>query len=127
MTPSTAKTISNLQATINKLDPANKQVAFIGWGTTDASQRVSTMEKYITDNFSLSPKPIFGHYHSGPRDNRKITSTSYAEFATEQARDDFLKAVESRTFPALVVNEKDITQGLSFRDRGIGPCGRRRS
>ena len=59
--PKTNKVVKELQSAVNKLDPALRRVAFIGWPeNVSAEKRVELCKHLVKKNIKNSPRRILG-------------------------------------------------------------------
>ena len=66
--------------------------------------------------------PQLGHDYYGPRDNRLLKKTSFAEFVNTDTRDNFLKLAEGKSFTckgAKVVVKRGLPQFYRHRDWAV--------
>ena len=85
------------QRMINSLDPALRRVAFVGFAPqSSAEARVKLIDDFVA-RFPSFHKVSAGNFYTGPRSNRKLSQAGFVEFASDELREDFLKAVGTQT------------------------------
>lgn len=83
---------------LNSLDPAKCRAAFIGFGDgLDEQRRAEEIEK-VMQQYSAHRFKVVGHFYKGGRGARKLSKVSFVEFASEEARANFVKAVGDKKF-----------------------------
>ena len=78
-----------LQNMIQQLDPANRRVAFIGM-TGSESERLDAITSYLR-SMNREQNISIGHFFKGKRGDRSLSTVSFVEFSTEDARDNFIR------------------------------------
>ena len=96
---STTPAFKELLNTVNRLDPAFRRVAFVGWpeGVSEDT-RIQEMEKFLKTHFS-SFRPVgFGNDFTGPYNNQKLSKGSWVEFCSPDMAKSFLSRVQRSGF-----------------------------
>ena len=97
--PLTNKMVKELQSAVNKLDPALRRVAFIGWPENlSAGKRTQFKQKFGKEKYKMFTPTDMGHDYTRPYNNRKLTTASWTEFSNCDTAKDFLKHNEKDDF-----------------------------
>ena len=86
---SISKVPDNIIKMMNAFDPANKQIALLGFPDMLASERI----KHIAELFAKFPSYKvcdYGTIFSGPHNDRKPTNNCFIEFSTSDKAKSFL-------------------------------------
>ena len=97
--PKTNKVVKELQSAVNKLDPALRRVAFIGWPENmSAEKRVEMMHEFGKEKYKNFTPTDVGHDFTGPYNHRKLSTASWIEFPNCDTAKDFFKHIEKEDF-----------------------------
>ena len=87
-----AKTVQRQQALLEKLDPANKAVVFVGFPrTVTAKQRTSYLQDDLRSQDLVLTYANIDSIYQGPWNERTLTKVAFVEFHSNTQREDFLK------------------------------------
>ena len=83
--------ISFLQQQVNRLDPANRSLAFTGFKSTSANGRNALIQNFLTTT-SSDPRVLnIEHIWKGPPGDRSMSSLSIVELSCRNEREALLK------------------------------------
>ena len=95
-----------LQKMMDKMDPAKKRIAFIGFPeNVQEDARIQKIEEFIKLHAPSYRIVDAGCFHSGPYNNQKLTRVSYAEFGSQ---DTARKVLDRLNKSELTVNGASI-------------------
>ncbi|CAE8602817.1 unnamed protein product [Polarella glacialis] len=98
-TSSSSKEVTSLRASLNKLDPALRRVAFLDWpDSVCADVRLKEIETFISSNCASCRPAHIDHFYKGPSGERVPSGVSYAEFRSPDDQYKFLKLTRQLTF-----------------------------
>ena len=107
--PSTNKTVKDLQQLLNNMDPARKRVALIGFTDTgDASTRVKSIETYMQTHFAQFKYVVVENFDIGPWSNRIASKASYIEFVSVDRASKFCKHVKATSNSKITISGCEI-------------------
>ena len=76
--------MKDLQSAVNKLDPALRRVAFIGWpSSVTAEKRIEFMTSFMNTKCTGFKAIDMGHDFPGPYNNRVLSTASWIEFSSK--------------------------------------------
>ena len=96
--------ISSMQSQLNRLDPANRCLAFTGFKDDSAESRVSKIQAFLTALGTCDNIVSAEHIWSGPPGQRKMTGVSVIEFPSRDLKEAVLKKTISETRDLFVKN-----------------------
>ena len=86
---------------LNDNEPAFKQIAFVGFKTSDLDKRMRFLHTYAELNFPSSKVVNVETVMKGPRDKREPTETVVMEFFSRDVRDIVLKKIGDKKAPKI--------------------------
>ena len=98
----------DLQSLLNNLDPAFKQIAFVGF-TDDISalDRADLIKEFCRNKLPGFVVPDVGHFPKGPINNRTLSPASFAEF----------KDADSARAALRFIRDNNLTLGASGNNK----------
>ena len=87
------------QNELNRLDPANRSISFIGFTSQSAAKRTEICTKFLQDNFLFGAMDFLMDYiYKGPASDRKLSSISLSVFTSKGVRDSIMKDIRSNNW-----------------------------
>ena len=88
--------ISWMQQQVNRLDPANKSIAFKGFTEFDGPKRSAAIESFLSNIVMHKTGLHIEHVYKGPTGQRVMSPISVTEFASRSVRESVLKKLETK-------------------------------
>ena len=93
-----------MQSQLNRLDPANRCLAFTGFKNASAESRVSKIQAFLRGLGACDKIVSAEHISSGPPGQRKMTGVSVIEFLSRDLKQAVLKKTVSESSNFFVKN-----------------------
>ena len=79
--------VAALQKQVERLDPANKSLSFVGWKDVSGEARVAKIQEFLNKIGSDQGVQRIEHVWSGTPGSRKMTGISIVEFSSRDCRE----------------------------------------